>query len=335
MSYYPSNLGYIGVASQGAQKTTAKTTMKMYIPILSESFAPEIDEEVLVEGGNGKYKKTALKTQHREKVGFSCYARPNISAYMFAALLGKDTVGAGAVTTPYTHTIIIKTTDLATTPMQKWLTFDKKFNATNLSRVRSAKISSITLEAEAGQPVKMTVEGTGLTAAIRTTVATDTYETGNPFSFYNGVYNVNAATTSNLDIKSFSIKLTAKNDEGIQTVDLTRREIINHEFDVDVTIGLQYTDLTIYKKANYGAGATHTADYSEGSVYINLNYGSGVSRRRLKLDIPKVHLKPHAIQNDPAVKTMEQPYSGIAFKLPTTELVTVTCWNAITTTLPL
>jgi hypothetical protein len=181
----------------------------------------------------------------------------------------------------------------------------------------------------------MSVEGTGLTAAIRTTVATDTYETDNPFSFYNGVYNVNAATTSNLDIKSFSIKFTAKNDEGIQTVDMTRRDIINHEFDIDVTLALAYTDLTQFKKANYGNTTTHSADYSEGSVYLNMNYGTNATRRRLQIAIPKVHLKPHTIQNDPKVKTMEQPYSGIAFKLPTTELATVTCWNGITTTLPM
>jgi len=334
-SYFPSNLGFLGVASQGAQKTTAKTTMKLYIPYLSEGFAPEIEEEIFVEGGNGKYMKAAAKTKHQEKVAFSTYLRPKVSAYMFAALLGKDTVTGGAVTTPYTHTVTVKTTDLTTTPMQKWLTFDKKFNSTNLARIRSAKISSITLEGEAGKPVKMTVEGTGLSGAIRTTVSTDTYETENPFSFYNGVYMVNASTTTNFDIASFNIKITAKNDEALQTVDLTRRDIINHEVQVDVTIGLKYTDLTMYKKANYGGGSAVTSDFSDGSVYLNMNYGSGASRRKFQMQIPKVHVKPHAIQLDPKVKTMEQPYSGIGFKLPTTDLVTVTCWNSLTTTLPL
>lgn len=335
MSYFPSNLGYIGVASQGAAKTTAKTTMKVYVPYLSESFTPEIEEEVFVEGGNGKYQKAAAKTRHSEKVGFSCYLRPKVSSYFFSALMGNDTVVAGAVTTPYTHTITIKTTDLATTPMQKWLTFDKKFNSTNLTRIRSSKISSITLEGEAGAPVKMTVEGTGLTGTIRTTVATDTYETDNPYSFYNGTYMVNASTTTNFDISSFNIKFTAKNDEDLQTVDLTRRDIINHEFQIDVTLTLKYTDLTMYKKANYGAGTASTADWSEGSVYLNLSYGTNASRRKFQLAIPKVHLKPHTIQLDPKVKTLEQPYSGVAFKLPTTELATVTCWNSITTTLPM
>ena len=64
----------------------------------------------------------------------------------------------------------------------------------------------------------MSVEGTGLTAKLLTTATTVTYERANPFSFFNGTYMVNATTTTNFDIKSFSIALRAVNDEDNQNI---------------------------------------------------------------------------------------------------------------------
>ena len=81
MAYFPSNLGYIGLASQGSAKTTAKTTSAIFIPFTSEDIAPEFDAETLMEGGQSKYDVLSVKNQTREKVNFGCYARPKASAY--------------------------------------------------------------------------------------------------------------------------------------------------------------------------------------------------------------------------------------------------------------
>ena len=335
MSYYGSNLGYVGIASQASQKTTAKTTSKMFVPYLSETCVPEIDEEVLHEGGDGKYDVSSVKTQHREKIGFSCYVRPKMAGQLYGHLLGKDTP-SHLTTTPFYHTVTVKTTDLATTVMQPWMTLERKLTGTQVQRIRSVKLSSISLDAEAGKPVVMAVEGTGLSAAVVTTAQSDTYEvTTAPMSFYHGTFHVNAPTTTNFDIKSFSIKLTTENDEGIQTTGLTRKDILNLRVTSEITLALNYTDFIMWKKANYGAGSAPTESYSDGSLDVILKTSAGVNERRLQITIPKVRLKPHAINLDPAVKILEQPLSGMAMKQSSTELVTVMVYNTIATSQPL
>lgn len=337
MSYYPSNIGYIGVKSQGVQKTTAGTP-NVFVKFLTDGSGPEFDEVVLEEGGDGKYDKTSVKTQHREKVSLSCYARPKVAENFYGFLLGKDTPAAMPTTLPTTlfkHTMIVKTTDLATTPMQKWMTLEKKIVGTNVHRAVGGKLSSISLEGEAGQPVKMTVEGTALTGVIRTTALTDTYATDKPYSFYHGTFHINAPTTSNFDIKSFTVKLNVENAEEIQTTALTRKDIINLKVRAEVDIALNYVDFVMFKKANYGAGTVPTETYSDGSLMITLHQGTGNAQRRLRLHIPLVRLKPHMIALDPAAKVLEQPLSGYGMKLATTGYVTVTAYNIIATTMPL
>ena len=327
-----SNQGYIGIGSQTTQKTTA-VTPSQYIQYLSDDIAPEIDSEILAEGGDGKYSVSSVKTQHREKIGFSFYARPKVSAQLYAALLGNDTP-SHLTTTPFYHTIIPKTTE----QVQPWLTVEKMLVSTTNSRVHritGAKISAITLEAEAGMPVTQTVEGTGITGALRTTSNSPTYETGNPFSFYHGVYHVNQPTTTNFDIKSFSLKISSENDEAIQTTALTRRDIINLKWAVEMTLGLVYNDYTMFAKANYNAGTTVSESFSDGSINLILKTNAGTtSERRLAINIPKVRLEAHQLPLNPAAETLEQPLSGIGLKQSTTELVTVTAYNTIATTLP-
>jgi hypothetical protein len=336
MSYRPSNLGYIGLASQASAKTTADTTCAIYVPYTSEDIGPEFDDVMLEEGGNGKYDVTAIKTQTRERVSFSTYARPKVAPYLYAALLGKD-APTHLTTTPFYHTITVKTTDLATTVMQPWLTVEKSIMETSgaVQRIRSVKLSNVTLEGEAGQPVTMSVEGTGLSGAVVTTQQTDTYETEEPFTFYDGTFHVNAPTTTNFDIKSCSISLSAENAEAIQTVDLDRRDIINLKVTAEITIALNYTDFTIWKKANYATGTTPSSSYSDGSITLRLAQGSGATTSRvLQVAIPKVKLAPHAVNMAAAPDVLEQPLSGVALKQSTTNLVTITAYNTIATTLP-
>lgn len=338
MSYHPSNIGYIGYKKQAA-KGTGVNPDKFVAYTGADGIQPEFDAETLREGGDGKYDVTSVKTQHREAISFNSYMRGNVPSYLMAALMGKSTFTTTAATTPNIHTISIKTTDLATTPMQPWLTLEKMLVGTTASRVHritDCKLSSITFEGEAGMPINMTVEGTGLDGELRTTAQTPTYDSNDVISFFNGSYLIGDSgyTTTNFDIKSFSVKFNAVNDEGIQTVSLTRRDIINHRFNVEVTLGLNYTDYDFFAKANYGGGTGSTASFSDGTLQLDLINGSGSSRRGLNIKIPKLRLAPHNVALDPAPNTMEQPLSGMAFKNTTSELVYVTGYNTIATSLP-
>lgn len=333
--YYPSNQGYIGIGSQGTQKTTA-ATIQRFVKYLSDESGVTFEAETLREGGDGQYDVSSVKTKYSCPVSFSLHARPIESANLFAALLGDDTP-SHLTTTPFYHTIIPKAFAV-TTQVQPWLTVERMLIGTTVSKVEQitgVKLSAITLEAEAGQPVQMSVEGTGLTAKLITTASTPSYETANPFSFYNGTYYINGLTTTSFDIKSFSISLRAINDEEIQTVGLTRQDIINHRFEAEVTLGINYTSYQLYAKANYNAAATVSSSFSDGGVKINLSTGSSTSQRRLQLLIPKVRLQPISIPLNAEVATLEQTMAGMGFKGATTELVTVLCYNTVATTMPL
>lgn len=338
MAYYPSNQGYIGIGSQGTQKTTA-ATIQSFVKYITDESGPNFETLTLREGGDGQWDTTSVKTIHTQNISFSCYARPETAANLYAALLGDDTV-TNVTSTPSYHTIIPKSF-VVTTPEQEWLTVERMLVGTTISRVErmiNVKLSAITLEAEAGQPVQMSVEGSGLNVALRTTASTPSYETDNPFSFYNGTYYINngtSYTTTSFDIKSFNIALRAINDEELQTVALTRQDIINHRFEAEVTLGINYTDYTLYAKANYNAATTPSSSFSDGSVRIDLDYGTGINQRKLRMTIPKVRLQPINIPLNAEVATLEQTMAGMGFKQATTALVTVLAYNSITTSQPL
>lgn len=331
MAYFPSNQGYIGIGKQAAKGTAVAP--QRFIKYLTDESAVEFEAETLREGCDGQWDKTSVKTRYHNNINFSLYARPTEAANLYAALLGSDT--KTLTTTPFTHTIVPKAFQV-TTAVQPWLTVQRQLISSTNSRtevMKDVKLSSITLEAEAGQPVQMSVEGTGLSSILTTSTSTESYESGNPFSFYNGTYTINGSGST--DIKSFNIAIRAINDEDNQTTAITRNDIINHRFECEVTLGINYTDYQLMAKANYNAGTTMDADFSDGAAIINLNTGTGTSERQLKLTIPKVRLQPINLPLAAEVSTLEQTMAGMAFKQDTTALVTIESKVAVATTLPL
>jgi hypothetical protein len=335
---YSSNIGYIGFGKQTTKGTPV--VPQTFVKYLSDESGTEIDVERISEGGDGRFANstTVVKTQHREKVSFSTYVRTDEAANLFAALLGKDTPSS-LTTTPFYHTISIATTDQPTTPLQPWLTVQKMLTSTTNSkvqRIQDVKLSSISVEGEAGQPVTMSVEGTGLDGNLITTDATPSYQTGNPLSFYHGIFQINQSTTSNCDIKSFNLTINAENAEDIQTCNLTREDNINLRYAVDIDLTLNYKDYTEMARSNYAAGTSSTEDFSDGSVNIILNRDAATtSEDRVQINVPKVRYMAHTVNLDPAPNVLEQPLTGIGLKQATTDLVTVTVYNTIATTLPL
>ena len=331
MAYFPSNQGFIGIGKQSVKGTAVAP--QRFIKYITDESTATFESETLREGGDGQWDKTSVKTIHTNSISFSCYARPSESANLYAALLGSDT--KTITTTPFVHTIVPQAFQV-TTIETPWMTMNRQLVSSTNSKtevIKDIKLSAITLEAEAGQPVSMSVEGTGLSSILTTSTSTATYESGNPYSFYNGTYTVNGSGST--DIKSFNISVRAINDEENQTTAITRNDIINHRFETEVTLGINYTDYQLMAKANYTAGTTIDADFSDGAAIINLSTGTGTSIRQLKLTIPKVRLQPINIPLNAEVATIEQTMAGMAFKQDTTALITIESKIAIATTLPL
>jgi len=363
MPYYQTNLGYMGIGKK--QRTTAITTPTCYLPILEENTNPMYNEIHLDECGQGLYQGNTkwMKTKKYCDVNFSQYLYPRTGAELTAAFMGRSTFTASLPTTVNVHTMgFVATQDQLTTPRQKWMTIEKSLRMSAaptstifVERYYGVKFRSLTLEGEAGQPVKITMDGIGRDVSIHTTARTDTYEANNPFMFFNGngKYVVGMTTSSfatkSFDVKSFNVKLNFNNDEEVQTDEFTNRDIVQQTLSAEVTVGLYFTDYWNYVRSKYGlttssTGAISTSYHeSEGALEIDLAYGgTGAvatamtsNLRRYKLRITKMKLMPHNLNMNNAPETMIEELSGIALKKnTTTQLWDIECSLPYTTTLP-
>lgn len=363
MAYYQTNLGYMGIASR--LRTTADTTSSVFLPILEEDTNPMFDEVHLDECGQGLYQGSTkwMKTRKWVDVNFSTYLYPRSGAELTAAFMGKSTFTASAATTVNVHTMgFIATPDQVTTPRQDWMTIEKSLamdaaltSTAMVERFHGVKFRSMTLEGEAGQPVKITMEGRGREAEIVSTAQTDTYESNNPFMFFNGngKYIVNLPTsafsTVNVDIKNFNVKLNFNNDEEMQTDEFSDRTIQQQTLSAEVTVGIYFTDYWNYIHSKYGlttstSGLLTTSFYeSEGALEIDLAYGGtgavatgmAADLRRYKLRITKMKLQPHNLNMNNVPETMIEELSGIAMKKnTTTQIWDIECSLPYTTSMP-
>jgi len=348
MAYYQSNLGYMGIAAR--QRTTSDTTSAVFLPILEESTNPMFDEIHLDECGQGLYQGSSkwMKTRNWVDVNFSTYLYPRSGAELTAGFMGNSTFTASAATTVNIHTmhLIDTTADQLTTPRQSWMTIEKSLgmdaaptSTAMVERFMGCKFRSLTLEGEAGQPVKITMEGKGRRAEIVSTAQTDTYESNNPFMFFNGngkfkvFLPTSAWSTTCFDIKSFTVKLNQNLDEEMQTDEFEDRTFQQQTLSAEVTVGVYFTDYWNYIHSKYGL-TTSTSGYMttsfhecEGALEIDLRYGHlpttamTSNLREYKLTINKVKMQPHELNMNMAPETMIESLSGIAMHKNTTTAI--------------
>lgn len=322
MSYLVSSKGYLAVSDQASKGTPiAYDAVKLYLKYLEESFATEIDMMNLREGGDDELMSTSVKNLHKEKFGFKVYARPQVLAYMISWFLGADTKsGAGD---PYTHVLTRASAG------RKYLTFYRKLDTNKIQQMYDAKIESIMIEGEAGKPITLSIEGNGCNVAFTSSAGTESYETDDMFVFYdgNGRFTIDGSTTT--DIKKFSIKMTIKSQEGLQTDDIGIEDLPDLQLDIEFAADLYAQDTTLFKKITYYNTSAPSQNLYEGEATIDLRYTkSTTDDRTCKIEIPKITFKPITglnLKSEPAV--MVQTIAGIARKISGSEIITFTLKN--------
>ena len=317
-----SNKGYLGFCKQ-TSRTHPASAPEHYVRYSEAKFIPDQATTVLKEGGDGEYAKTVIKNSHKEKFNFKCAARPELVAYILAYLLGDDTK-AGA-SDPYTHTIIRGTSRL-------WLTLWRKIKDLVVQRVEGAKISTVTIEGEAGKEITLAVEGEGCWGTVLGSETVPTYETSAPFVFYhgNGRFKNDGAVTS--EIKKFSIKIAVKG-EALQTDDVVPGDIPDQALDIDVKLELYAASSAEWKKANYNNGASVSSGIYMGSMELDLQYTESAKIRQLKITIPNMTWQSIDIPMAGNPEPVTQEIAGIAVKNSADELITVVCKNDLSATL--
>lgn len=306
---------------QSGKGSTA--TPNIAVPFLDDGFNTKIQMKNLKDSGDNEYLLENFKMEHKESFGFSFNARPDIVSYLSAFMLGDSAIAGDG--DPYTHTI--------TRDERSWLTMERKLNTTIIQRLIDCKFENMTIAGETGKVIKITIDGNALDSLIKTTALSPSYDIEKPFMFYHGKSRFKIDTTNSSYIKGFEIKVNVNSGSGLKDDQFEIIDLPDFNYSVNCTLDLYTSDFTRFKKINYNASTTPQETLSTGSFEIDCQYVS-TTTRQFKMIIPLMTYKSiNGITLDPSGKTMSENIAGIAVKQNTTDLMTITCKNSISTTI--
>lgn len=314
---YPKRVGYIGLAKQ-ASKGTGVEPAKFVRWEGGTKMTPVQQFTPYREGGDGYYPGVTLKESHAPDGQFALLARPDLAAYLFAMLLGADSV-AGA-SAPYTHTI---TPHADTIP---WVTIERSIAGQIIERIVDCKIKSIVVEGEAGKPIKLTVDFVGITPSIGGSAASASYETDMPFVFYQATLTLDGGAVTT--INKFKITVSNILDEQDFTNAITRADIPLLGRDVSLEFEMVMEATTQYAAVYYGGATAVATAIDEGSFIVDLQYGSAAALRELKIEVPALYHTEAPVELDTADDKQVYSCKAHAKKASASELITVTVKNA-------
>jgi len=305
------------VGLQSGKSATA--TPDIAIPFLDDGFNTNMQITGLKDGGDNEYLRENFKMEHREKFSFSVNARPDIFCYLSAFMLGN--MATTGTADPYTHTITRNERD--------WLTIERKLNCTTIQRLISCKFENMTVSGEAGQPIKITMDGNALDTIIRTTALSPSYDTEKPFMFYDGSSRFKIDTTNTSYIKGFEIKVNVNSGGGLRDDQTEIIDLPDFNYSVDCSLDTYTSDFTRFKKINYNASTTPQEALATGAFEIDCQYIL-TTTRQLKITIPLLTYQSiSGITLNPGGATMSESFAGVAVKQSTTDLITMVCMNSI------
>lgn len=305
------------LGKQASKGSTA--TPNIAIAYLDDGFSTNMQINNLKSGGDNEYHLDNIKMEHREAFSFSVNARPDIISYLSAYILGTDTLSG--TNDPYTHTI--------TRNERAWLTMERMLTATVSQRLTDCKIENLTISGEAGTPLKISVDGQGLTAIIRTSALSPVIDTAEPIMFYDGQGRFKIDTTIDNNIKSFEIKINVNSGGGLRDDQYKLEDLPDFNYSVSCSAELNTTNFTRFKKINYNASTTPQEGIATGALEIDC-LQILTTTRQLKINIPYLMWEPiTGIILNPNGSTVTETVAGVAMKQGTTELMTITCQNSL------
>lgn len=321
-TYLKTSDGIIGIGLQTA-KGSANTTPDIYIKYMEGSFNTVSEVTHLREGGDDELIGTSVKNSHKVDWSFKCLARPQVSAYLFSYFLGKDSIsGSGD---PYTHDITRSATN-----ERAWLTIRRKVDTSVTEQIVDCRIKSIEQTGEAGKAIELTISGVGLTPTIVAAEDTASYESGQPFTFYDSCGNFeieNGVSTS--AISAYSITYELAGDE-LQTDCLAFNDIPDLALNINFSATLKAVDEGIWKKANYNNGTSvseslYTSQFTCDHTYTE----STADDRELKVVLKDIVWEPVELNPNAEPAVQEITVAGILRKPSAGEIVTVTVKNDV------
>lgn len=279
----------------------------------------EFDTQVQAEreGGDGQEVGLVYKSAISMDGAAVINARPEAAARLLAYVLGAPSgaaVPAGSAGASVCQIQTIAPTSLGASAA--YLTVEQMFGD-KIERVSNAQVSEVTLEGEAGRPIKITANfvggGTPYARDAAASALTPTRETGQPIFFPGASVTIDGA--GNTKITKFKQTIRRTLDEDIRTTQLFREDVVALNFDSDLEFTLKYEDKTLYDKVQMGGGTVVPLDLATGSFQLFSPLGAGTTYRFLETNVP-VHRYTGARVNklDPDGKTVYLDVTAMGIK---------------------
>lgn len=307
----PSN--YFAFGFQSAKDTEA-ATFQFLRHLDGTGFDTDETVESVHEGGDGQEIGLRYKTAISANGQMVLNDRPEIGHRVAVAALGADSAtaptGVGTVASGVCNEHLAVPT--STLP---YLTVEQYW-ADAVERATNALVTGLTIEWEAGRPIKITPEfvvgGTSYRRAAASAL-TPTRETGKPFMYPFASVSLDGA--GNTKITKGSIKVTRNVDTDIRTTGLNPEDAVVQTFETEVALTLKYEDSTLYDKVHYNGGTQVPVDLATGALSLYSEFGAGTSVRYQQFGVNQFHYTQARVNRlDPDGKTMYLDVTGEGYK---------------------
>lgn len=290
---------YIALGKQ-ASKDTEATTFYFFKHLDGSGFEVDYDVQSERVGGDGQEVSFTYRSMVKADGAIVTYAWPEVTGRVLAAVCGQDTpslVASSAGGMLVDHTII----PVASLP---YFTVDQQW-ADMQERVSNAKITQVDIEFEAGRPFKLTANTLGGgTVYIPTLALTPARESGEPM-FYPGASVTLAGAASGAKVTKGKISIKRNVDDGIQTIGLSREDVVELNQDYTLDITAKYESKTLYQQAHFNGGTTVISDLATIALSLFQAGPAGLSSQTMRLEMPLLEVTGAKVNKlDPDGKTV-------------------------------
>jgi hypothetical protein len=280
-----------------AQKQTAKGTAAIVsatnaykMPFAGGNIGPATETDRLSETDANRDQGNSFITSVGVEGSPEFYVRDASIAFWLWAVLGA--VATTGTTPNYTHTI----TPANTLP---YITVWRDLADTLYEQYRDCKVGSLSISAEAGQPLTATAGIQGL----QTTRLTTSPDQATPVALQNGaVYNYNDATVTlsgGVTALVSSFELTIENNlQRQQTDNVVPYDVVEGQREISLSFDLIFEDLTEYNKFHFGgaAGTTVASTIYTTDALFSFDLGANNS---VAFNLPRIAYEEFPIEPDP------------------------------------
>ena len=261
---------WFGVGKNTANAKGAHAATPTFVnPFSGGSANPDRVVEQLQETDNNRDPGSAYLVRGGCSGAPELYVRPESFPAYLSSALGKR------VTTPGTPNVHVIDTNVATLP---YVTFFKMLGGVIFERYEDCMVNSISVRAEAGQPLVATVNFVGLSvtrsAAVWASAATMDFDA--PWFFHEATISIEGSTVTN--VRSF--ELTLENNVSQQQTDsialydvVPGRRNLTFSFDMIFDSSVAFDE---YKVHNYGStgGTTQAQTLIQRSLLFTFTKGT-------------------------------------------------------------